>query len=142
MTQLLDYLASKPNTTIRFHASKMILNVHSNSSYLAEPNAKSRVAGHYFLGEIPKNGRPIMTNGNIFIMCGILKFVVCSAAEAELAALFLNAEAEKLFGLFLRNLATHSCQLQSTVTTKQQQASRTTRWKSTDHAPWKCGSSG
>ena len=130
MTQLLDYLASKPNATIRFHASKMILNVHSDASYLSEPNAKSRVAGRYFLGEVPSNGQPIMTNGNIFVMCGILKFVVCSAAEAELAALFLNTKAEKSLDLFSKNLATHSRQLQSTVITKQQQASPTTLSKS------------
>jgi len=104
VTQLLDYLATKPKATIRFHASKMILNVHLDASYLSEPNAKSRVAGHYFLGGTPSNGRPIMTNGNIFVMCGILKFVVCSAAEAELAALFLNAKAGKIIRLILKEL--------------------------------------
>ena len=45
-----------------------------------------------------------MTNGNIFVMCGILKFVVCSAAEAESAALFLNAKAGKIIGLILEEL--------------------------------------
>ena len=93
-----------PNTTIQFHASKMILNVHSDASYLSEPNTKSRVAGHYFLGKIPKNEQPIMINGNIFILCGILKFVVCLAAEAELAALFLNAKAGKIIRLILEEL--------------------------------------
>ena len=34
--------------------------------------------------------RKIKINGNIFVSCGILKIVVCSAAEVELAALFLN----------------------------------------------------
>ena len=104
VTQLLDYLALKPNTTIQFHESKMILNVHSDASYLSEPNAKSRVAGHYFLGKIPKDGRPIMTNGNIFVMCGILKFVVCLAADAELEVLFLNAKARKIIWLILEEL--------------------------------------
>ena len=54
----------------------MILNIHSDVSYLSELKAKSRVAGHFFLREIPEDGKPIMINGNIFIVCGILKFVV------------------------------------------------------------------
>ena len=45
-----------------------------------------------------------MTNGNIFVLYGILKFVVCLAAEAELAALFLNAKADKIIGLILEKL--------------------------------------
>ena len=36
------------------------------------------------MGSVPVDGRPIKLNGAIFIMCGILKFVVASAAEAEL----------------------------------------------------------
>ena len=40
--QLLDYLATLPNAKVRFHASKMVLNVHSDASYLSEPGVKSR----------------------------------------------------------------------------------------------------
>jgi hypothetical protein len=32
--QLLDYLAAHPDTTIRYHASDMILHIHSDASYL------------------------------------------------------------------------------------------------------------
>ncbi len=39
--QLLDYLATYPNATIRFCASDMIMNVHSNASYLSKANARS-----------------------------------------------------------------------------------------------------
>jgi hypothetical protein len=41
--QVLDYLATHPNTTVHFHASDMILNIHSDASYLSEPNARSQV---------------------------------------------------------------------------------------------------
>jgi hypothetical protein len=34
--QLLDYLATYPDATIRFRASDMIMNVHSNALYLSE----------------------------------------------------------------------------------------------------------
>ena len=47
------------------------------------------------MGSVPVNGRHIKLNGAIVIMCGILKFVVASAAEAELAALFINAKEGK-----------------------------------------------
>jgi hypothetical protein len=33
--QLLDYLATHPNATIRYHASDMILHIHSDASYLS-----------------------------------------------------------------------------------------------------------
>jgi hypothetical protein len=48
--QLLDYLATHPDATVQFHASTMILNVHSNASYLSEANAHSRACDHFFMG--------------------------------------------------------------------------------------------
>ena len=69
-----------------------------------KPKAHSRVAGHYFLGEIPKKNQPIKLNGALYAFCGILKFVVASAAEAKLAALFLNAKEGKIIRLILGEL--------------------------------------
>ena len=74
----------------------MILNVHSDASYLSETRARSRLAGYFFLGSKIVKGEKIKMNGNIFVSCGILKIVVCSAAEAELAALFLNIKEGKI----------------------------------------------
>jgi hypothetical protein len=37
--QLLDYLATHPDDTVCFHASDMILNIHSDASYLSESKA-------------------------------------------------------------------------------------------------------
>ena len=42
------------------------------------------------MGSVPKNGQPIPLNGAIYVYSGILKFVVASAAEAKLGALFVN----------------------------------------------------
>jgi hypothetical protein len=86
--QLLDYLATHPDATIRFQASDMVLNIHSDASYLLETNAHSRVCGHFFMGWSPKDGDPIKLNGAFFTLCTILCFVVASAAEAELGTLF------------------------------------------------------
>jgi hypothetical protein len=41
--QLLGYLSSHPNATIRYHASDMILHIHSDASYLSVFSARSRL---------------------------------------------------------------------------------------------------
>jgi hypothetical protein len=48
--QLLDYLATHPDATIRYHASDMILQIHSDASYLSVSNARSRLGGLFFVG--------------------------------------------------------------------------------------------
>jgi hypothetical protein len=102
--QLLDYLATYPNATIRFRASDMIMNVQSDASYLSESDARSRACGHFFMGWTPKDGDPIKLNGAFFTLCAILCFVVASAAEAELDALFLNCKEGIMFCLTLEEL--------------------------------------
>jgi hypothetical protein len=82
----------------------MILNVHSDASYLSAPNARSQAAGYYFLGSLPQDGKPIILNGAIQVLCTVLKFVASSAAEAELGALFLNAKEAKMMRLTLQEL--------------------------------------
>jgi hypothetical protein len=102
--QLLDYLATHPDATICFRALDMILNVHSDASYLSETKAHSRACGHFFMGWYPKDGDPIKLNGAFFTLCTILRFVVASAAEAELGALFLNCKEGITFRLTLEEL--------------------------------------
>eukprot|EP00804_Cyclotella_cryptica_P006047 CCRYP_000270-RB/>CCRYP_000270-RB protein AED:0.55 eAED:0.55 QI:0/-1/0/1/-1/0/1/0/231 len=82
----------------------MILNIHSDPSYLSSSQACSQVAGYYFLGSIPTDDVPIKLNGASLVFCGILKFVVASAAEAELGALFLNCKEGKIQCLILEEL--------------------------------------
>ena len=100
--RLLDYLATHSTASIRYYASDMILNIQSDASYLSETRARSRVAGNFFLGSIPKKGKPIELNGAIHILCGILKLVVASATEAELGPLFLNCKEGKIQRLILQ----------------------------------------
>ena len=75
-TQLLDYLATHDNARIRYHASDMVLNIHSDASYLSVTNARSCVAGRFLIGSKSDPTKPIVLNGALYIMCGILKFVV------------------------------------------------------------------
>jgi hypothetical protein len=47
--QLLDYLATQEDAILSYHASNMVLAVHSNASYLSKPKARSQAGGHFFL---------------------------------------------------------------------------------------------
>jgi hypothetical protein len=93
-----------PDAIIWHRASDMILNVHSDASYLSAPKAHSRAGGYFFLGSIPQDGDPIKLNGAIHITYTILKLVAASAAEAELGSLFLNAQEAKVLQLILTEL--------------------------------------
>jgi hypothetical protein len=95
--QALDYLATHPDATVRFRATDMVMNIHSDTSYLSEPNSRSKACGHFFLGWLPVNGQPIRLNRAFHTLCLILRFVVASAAEAELGALFFNCQEGMIF---------------------------------------------
>ena len=97
-------MAKNPNAHVRFYPSDMILNVHSDASYLSAKYANSRAAGYFFLGWGPDDDRPICLNGQKWTLCKILKFVAASAAEAELGAIFLNAKEAKTIRLTLEEL--------------------------------------
>jgi hypothetical protein len=102
--QLLDYLASNSEAKVRFYASDMIMNIRSDASYLSETGARSRACGHFFMGWMPKNGEPIKINGAFYVNATIMKFVVASAAKAELGALFHNCQDGIIFRKILVNM--------------------------------------
>ena len=82
--QLLDYVATQDDAVITYHASEMKLAAHSDASYLSKPKARSRAGRHFFLS----NGGDIATNnGALLNIAHIIKHVMTSATEAELAAL-------------------------------------------------------
>ncbi|KAL7425592.1 hypothetical protein ACHAXH_000063, partial [Discostella pseudostelligera] len=88
VNQLLDYVATYPNDGTTYRASTMVLAAHSDASFLTEPNSRSRAGAHIFLAEddpIPRQNGPVLT------ISQIIKFVMASAAEAELAALYITA---------------------------------------------------
>jgi hypothetical protein len=45
VNQFLNYIWTHPDAKIRYRASDMILNVHSDASYLSAPKAQSRAGG-------------------------------------------------------------------------------------------------
>eukprot|EP00804_Cyclotella_cryptica_P022272 CCRYP_018126-RA/>CCRYP_018126-RA protein AED:0.26 eAED:0.24 QI:0/0/0/1/0/0.33/3/0/620 len=98
----LDYMSTHPN------ASDSLLRIRHGAQRTLQRqlplHAKSRAAGIFFLGSIPKQNQPIHLNGAIAVLCTILKFVAASAAEAELGALFLTAKEAKIMRLTLQEL--------------------------------------
>ncbi len=101
-TQLLDY--STQNATVQYYASDMVMNIHLDASYLSEVKARSRICGHFFMGWIPKNGEPIKFNEAFHVDLLILRFVIASAAKAELGALFHNCQRGIIFRSILEDL--------------------------------------
>ena len=87
---LLDYCATYPHTILRYHASDMILNIDSDTSYLCAPQACSRVAGYFQLNSNIRSNPHV--NAAILVECKTLRHVVASSAEAETAGVFYNAQ--------------------------------------------------
>ena len=84
---LINYAATHPNAKIRYTASDMILYIHSNASYLSEPQARSHAGGHYLLSakrlymKTPPTNRPRL-NSPIHSISQIIPNVMGSAAKS------------------------------------------------------------
>jgi hypothetical protein len=102
--QVLDYLATHPNATVKFCAPDMAMNIHLDTSYLSKPNARSRACGNFFMGSLPTDEKPMKLNGAFHMLCLILRFVVASAAKAELGALFPNCQEGMIFKSTLEDM--------------------------------------
>jgi hypothetical protein len=100
--QLLDYLATHPDATIRYHASDMILHIHSDASYLSVSNARSRLGGLFFFGN--KSPEQDKLSGSILNVASVIKKVVASAAESKVGACFHNAQSGAPFRVTLTEL--------------------------------------
>ena len=93
LKRLFDFLYTYPNATIRYYASDMKLHIDTDAAYLVLPQARSRIAGHYYLSNttnIKQNDPP--NNGPVLTECTSLKGVVASAAEAETGGIFKNCQ--------------------------------------------------
>jgi hypothetical protein len=79
--KLLIYCSTHPEAKLQYNASDIILNIHSDASYLSEREAKSRAGGLFYIGS-NIDSQHKLTNGAILIIRTILKHVISSAAEA------------------------------------------------------------
>jgi hypothetical protein len=111
-TQLLDYIAFQDDTVLTFNASNMVLAIHSDASYLSEPRARSPAGGHFFLSSNAENPP---NNGAVLNIAHIIKHVMASATEAELAALYIMAREAVFTHIILQELGhkQHATSLQT-----------------------------
>ena len=86
--KLMDYLHTHPNAVVRFHASNMILYIDSDAAYLVLPQAHSRVASIFYLGNATAGRSPL--NGAIQVICKTLQNVVSSTGKAETGGIFIG----------------------------------------------------
>jgi len=87
-TYFLNYAACNPNAEILYRASDMVLQVDSDAAYLVRPEAWSRAGDYHYLGNQTKT----QFNGPILALAKTIKNVMASAAEAEVGALYMNAQ--------------------------------------------------
>ena len=90
----------------------MILAVHSDASYLSEAKARSRAGGHFYL---TKQNDEEFNNGAVLTISTIMKHVLASASEAELAAMFYNSREAIPLRVVLEEMGHHQSQTPITV---------------------------
>ena len=76
------------DAVITYHASDMVLAIHSDASYLSEPKARIRAGRHFFISsdrQMPPNNSAVLT------LCQIMCAVMSSACEAQIGAMYVNA---------------------------------------------------
>ena len=87
--QILEYVATYPSDGITFRVSDMVISAHSDAVYLNVTKARSRAGVHIMLSE----NIPVPTyNGPMLTIAQIIRNFMSSAAEAELAGLFICAK--------------------------------------------------
>eukprot|EP00957_Ditylum_brightwellii_P007027 531819-Ditylum_brightwellii.AAC.1 len=79
----------------------MILTLHSDALYLSEKKTHSRTVGHFYLSN--KDDKEF-NNGAILMLSTIIRHVVASASEADLAALFYNTREAVLLRVTLEEI--------------------------------------
>ena len=85
----MDYVATYPTNGITYRSNNMNLSDNSDAAYLNVSKSPSFSGAHIFLSEEDPKPR---CNGPILAIAQIINFVVSSADEAELAALFITTK--------------------------------------------------
>ena len=87
--QIVDYCTTYPDDGIIYRSSDMVLCAHSYAGFCTESKGRSRAGAHIFLSEndaMPRWNAPVLT------LAKIIKFVISSASEVELGAMFVTAQ--------------------------------------------------
>ena len=89
INQILDYCATYPANGILYRSSYMVLCAHYDAGFHNESKGRSRDEAHILLSG---NDAMPQWNDSMLTLDKIIKFVMSSASEAELGALFITAQ--------------------------------------------------
>ena len=87
--QILDYCATYPSDGILYRSSDMFLCAHSDAGFHNESKRHSRAGTRIFLSG---NDSMPRWNGPVLTLAKIIKFIISSASEAELGAMFITLQ--------------------------------------------------
>jgi hypothetical protein len=85
--QILADTSTHTEDTIRYSASSVNITINSDASYISKSQAQSRAGIIFYLSSPHQHDTPVPTHQATNIISVILKHIIASAAEAELAAL-------------------------------------------------------
>jgi hypothetical protein len=85
--KLLNYCNTHPEATLHYHASDMIINIHSEVSHLSDMESKIQAGGFLYMGSnTDKTNR--LTNGSILIIGTVHKYIMVSAGKVNNSPLY------------------------------------------------------
>ena len=97
VTQLLNYSATHSEAITIYHASGMVLHLHSDASFLSYPESKSRSGVYHYISmksedpnKAPLNQPPL--NEPEHVKRTTMRIILASTMESELGALFVNCQ--------------------------------------------------
>jgi hypothetical protein len=104
--QILDYLATHPDITIRYHSSDMVLTSTSMPLTSRSPTHGAVSEVCFFLGnKSPEQGT---LKGSILNVAAVINNVMASAAESEVGACLHNAQSGAPLRVTVTDWATHN----------------------------------
>ena len=80
--------------------SDMIIEIHSDASYLSNTKAHSQADRNLFLTTKNKKFKPMMNNGVVHVVSPIIHIVISSASKAKIAAMYPNEK----YGVIIWNI--------------------------------------
>ena len=89
INQILDYCATYPVNGILYRSNNMVLCTHSDAGFHNESKGHRIAGANIFFS---KNDAMPRWNGSVLTLAQIIRFVMSSASEAELGALFITAQ--------------------------------------------------
>ena len=137
--QLLDFVASQEDAVLTYHASDMILAIHSDAGYLNEPNARSRAGGHFFLSndeKYPPN------NGAILNISQVIRLLCHLQPKPNSVHYTSMQKKQSTSAPFSRNLDTPNHPPPSRQITPLQKESSIAKSNPNAQRPWICASTG